>query len=281
MRRAVVGLFGLLLLAPAVSRAQTAPPAMARVTFDVGQPADSPDDPQPPIAQEPKPTRNFFSALVHNIGDDFKHMPRRNSAYWLAGGALAALAVHPLDDNVHEHFLRTGGGNQGVWKAGEIIGETPTILGASIATYIVGRSRQMPRVQHLGMDELESGLLAEGLVNVVKVIGRRKRPLMADGTRASGFSFPSGHSTITFAAATVLQQHLGYKAAIPTYAIATYVAASRLNDNVHWTSDVVMGAALGVMIGRSVTWHGRNFYASPMLLPHGGTGIAIAVPTTF
>ena len=33
-----------------------------------------------------------------------------------------------------------------------------------------------------------------------------------------------------------------------------------------------MGAALGVMIGRTVTWHGRNFYASPMLLPHGGTG---------
>ena len=82
---------------------------------------------------------------------------------------------------------------------------------------------------------------------------------------------------MTFAAATVLQQHLGYKAAIPTYIVATYVAASRLHDNVHWTSDVVMGAALGVMIGRTVTWHGRNFYASPMLLPHGGTGIAITL----
>ena len=40
-----------------------------------------------------------------------------------------------------------------------------------------------------------------------------------------------------------------------------------------------MGAALGVMIGRTVTWHGRNFYASPMLLPHGGTGIAITLPS--
>ena len=138
----------------------------------------------------------------------------------------------------------------------------------------------MGRVQHLGMDELESAILAEGLVNVVKVIGRRERPLMEDGTRESGFSFPSGHATITFAAATVLQQHLGYKAAIPTYAVATYVAVSRLHLNVHWTSDVVMGAALGVMIGRTVTWHGRNFYASPMLLPHGGTGVMVAVPTT-
>ena len=107
----------------------------------------------------------------------------------------------------------------------------------------------MPRVQHLGMDELESAILAEGLVAVAKQVGRRERPLRADGTRDSGYSFPSGHATVTFAAATVLQQHLGYKAAIPTYIVATYVAASRLHDNVHWTSDVVMGAALGVMIG--------------------------------
>jgi len=204
-------------------------------------------------------------------------MPRRNSLFWLAGGAAAALAVHPLDDNVHEHFLATGDQNTGFWKAGEIIGETPTILGAALATYIVGRAKHMQRAQHLGMDELEAAILSEGLVNAAKVIGRRKRPLKEDGTRESGFSFPSGHATITFAAATVLQQHLGYKAAIPTYAVATYVAVSRLHLNVHWTSDVVMGAALGVMIGRTVTWHGRNFYASPMLLPRGGTGVMVAV----
>jgi len=67
----------------------------------------------------------------------------------------------------------------------------------------------------------------------------------------------------------VLQQHLGYKAAIPTYLIATYVAMSRLHDNVPYASDVVMGAATGIIIGRSVTWHGRNFYASPEIVPHG------------
>ena len=52
----------------------------------------------------------------------------------------------------------------------------------------------------------------------IKVIVRRERP---DGS--SGFSFPSGHATITMAGATVLQQHLGWKAAVPTYAIAAYV----------------------------------------------------------
>jgi membrane-associated phospholipid phosphatase len=281
MRRRLAILVGFALCAPGIALAQTQDPQMPTLTIDSGQQnAPVAESSQPPIATEPKPTRNFPSALVHNLGDDFKHMPRRNSFYWLAGGAVAALAVHPIDDNVHDHFLRTGGGNQAFWKAGEIIGETPTIIGAALGTYIVGRAKHMGRVQHLGLVELESALLTDGLVNVVKVIGRRERPLMEDGTRAGGFSFPSGHATITFAAATVLQQHLGYKAAIPTYAVATYVAASRLHDNVHWTSDVVMGAALGVMIGRTVTWHGRNFYASPMLLPHGGTGVMVAVPTS-
>jgi hypothetical protein len=33
---------------------------------------------------------------------------------------------------------------------------------------------------------------------------------------------------------------------------------------------------MGIVIGRSVTFHGRNFYASPMLLPDGG-GIQLAL----
>jgi membrane-associated phospholipid phosphatase len=47
------------------------------------------------------------------------------------------------------------------------------------------------------------------------------------------------------------------------------VAISRLRDQRHFGSDVAFGAAAGIIVGRSVTWHGRNFYASPMLLPKG------------
>ena len=46
--------------------------------------------------------------------------------------------------------------------------------------------------------------------------------------------------------------------AVPTYAIPAYVAASRVHDNRHYASDVVAGATLGIIIGRSVTWHGRS-----------------------
>src|SRR5207249_4389949 len=125
------------------------------------------------------------------------------------------------------------------------------------------------------MDEIEAQLLTGAIVYGLKESVRRQRPIRNDGTQASGFSFPSGHAAATFAGATVLQQHLGYKAGLPTYLIASYVAMSRLHDNVHYASDIAFGAGLGILIGRSITWHGRNFYgwnmqAMPMLLPGGG-----------
>ena len=249
--------------------------------------AQTPDDPTSPAAsnaptdqaQPPpaavgqdlaKPTRGFASALGHNLVDDVKHIPRRNSLYWLGGGVGLALAVHPIDKKLNAHLV----GHSNPFVAGEVIGEMPTILGAGAASYVLGRMNGWTRAQHLGMDEIEATLLAQGIVMGGKAIVRRDRPLLADGTKQAGYSMPSGHATMTFAAATVLQQHLGYRAGIPTYLVASYVAMSRLHDNRHYASDVVMGAATGIIIGRSVTWHGRNFYASPQLVP-GGVQIAL------
>jgi membrane-associated phospholipid phosphatase len=227
-------------------------------------------------AEEPaKPTRSFFPALVHDLGDDVKHIPRRNTLYWLAWGTGASLAIHPADDYLNNH-LSTSDTAKNVFLLGKYIGSFPVLIGTAGTTYIVGRARGSRRGQHLGMDLIEATLLADGMTQLIKVAVRRERPLRDDGTRASGFAFPSGHAAGTFAAATVLQQHLGWKWAVPTYTVASYVAMSRLVDDRHWASDVTAGAALGIIVGRSVTWHGRNFYATPMFVPKG-SGILINV----
>lgn len=245
------------------------------------QPADQGTGEKPPVAavgeegkkptgDEPgKPARGFVSALFHNLGDDVKHIPRRNSVYWFGGGAALALAVHPEDRKINARLINHS--TDGMWTPGHIIGNTGLILGTSAATYFIGRATDSHRAQHLGMDLMEASILSEGIVEGMKLIARRPRPIEIGISKQSPtYSFPSGHAAITFAAATVLQQHLGYKAAIPTYLLASYVAMSRLHDNRHYASDVIFGAATGIVVGRSVTWHGRNFYASPMLVPGGG-----------
>ena len=251
-------------------------------------PQKTPPDQKPPAAvgeAGKKPTRGFAKALFHNLGDDVKHMPRQNSLYWLAGGGAVALAIHPEDGKINRRLATSKSANV-VFKPGSIIGQGYTILPAAAATYIFGRVEHKGWVQHLGMDEIEAALLSEGIVEAVKVSVRRDRPTPLPGqtTSGSGYSFPSGHATLTFAAATVLQQHLGYKAGIPTYLIASYVAMSRLHDNVHFASDVAFGSGLGILIGRSVTWHGRNFYGwnvtpCPMLVPRGAGIIIVAHAT--
>jgi membrane-associated phospholipid phosphatase len=259
-----------------VAAAQTPPDA----TLQEQQPAVSADqqDQHPPPPQTAaageeaaKPTRGFFSSLGHNLADDLRHIPRRNSAYWLAGGIGLAAAVHPIDHSFNQHLV----GHTNYFVAGEQIGELYTILGAGAAAYAFGRAEGYSRTEHLGMDEIEGVILSEGIVEGAKAIIRRPRPTTPGGKLTSGYSMPSGHATMTFTAATILQQHLGYKAGIPTYLIATYVAMSRLHDNVHYASDVVMGAATGIIIGRSVTWHGRNFYGELQPVP-GGIGISFA-----
>ena len=51
----------------------------------------------------------------------------------------------------------------------------------------------------------------------------------------------------------MLQSNYGWQVGIPAYAAAGFVAASRLNEDRHYLSDVVFGAALGIMVGRTVT----------------------------
>jgi len=272
----VFALLLLLLISPA-ARAQ-------QVDIVTDQRAEAPQETQTPQdsgqkvteGEEPaKPTRSFLPALVHNLGDDIKHVPRKNTLYWLAWGTGVSLAVHPADDYLNNH-LSTSDTAKNVFLLGKYIGSFPVLIGTAGSTYVIGRARGSRRVQHLGMDLVEATLLADGMTQVIKVSVRRERPIRDDGTRASGFAFPSGHSAGTFAAATVLQQHLGWKWAVPTYLTASYVAMSRLVDDRHWASDVTAGAALGIIVGRSVTWHGRNFYATPMFVPKG-SGILINV----
>jgi membrane-associated phospholipid phosphatase len=74
--------------------------------------------------------------------------------------------------------------------------------------------------------------------------------------RGNGESFPSGHTTAAFAAAQVFSDRTppgewGWR--VLAYGLATATAYARVKDNVHWTSDVVAGAALGMATGRFVS----------------------------
>src|SRR5262249_20869181 len=159
----------------------------------------------------------------------------------LIGGGVA-LAVHPYDDTFNARLRSHYTAVNTAFAPGKYFGGTPIQIGASIGAYAFGRIFDEPKTSHLGRDLLRAQAISELLVQPTKLATHRLRP---DGSNYQ--SFPSGHAAATFATATVIERHLGWKKAALGYVIASYVAASRLHDNVHHVSDVAFGAAVGAI----------------------------------
>lgn len=62
---------------------------------------------------------------------------------------------------------------------------------------------------------------------------------------SNSHSFPSGHTSVTFAAATYIGRRYGWKWSIPAYALSTYTAWGRVYGRKHHWWDVAAGAAIG------------------------------------
>jgi membrane-associated phospholipid phosphatase len=205
-----------------------------------------------------------FGSIVEDTIHDFRRLPSEDSLKWLGiGGAIAAIG-HRVDQPVSRE-LSTSATLDGVFDSGTTLGGARLQMGAALATFAIGRVTRSPRVALVGADLLKAQLMSQALTAAVKMSVRRTRP---DGTQ---YSFPSGHSSVTFATATVLQRDLGWKVGIPAYGLATFVAASRIQEKRHFLSDVAFGAAIGIMSGRTVTLGrgDRRFAVSPMAAPSG------------
>ena len=222
---------------------------------------------QPPAGPPPTPRHTGIKALLKGIVIDVKHLPSRENLLWAGIGGGLALAVHPVDDNVN-HYLVGNRTAERIFKPGEIIGELGTLLGSASVVYAIGRVKDEPRVSHMGMDLIQSLAISEGLTQTLKYTTRRERP-----DHSSRNSFPSGHAADTFAFATALERHLGWRYAAPAYVLASYVAISRMPANRHWLSDAVFGSAVGIIAGRTVT--SREAHPFPVAITYIPGGAAV------
>jgi membrane-associated phospholipid phosphatase len=201
--------------------------------------------------------------MVKDLAADVTHLPSKENLFWAGVGGGLALSVHPADDNVNQAMVDSDFADK-FFKPGAVLGQTGTLLAAAVTTYVVGRAKDKPKVSHVGMDLIEAIAISEALVQPLKYATQRERP---DGSGAT--SFPSGHAADTFAFATALERHLGWRGAVPAYMFSSYVAISRLPANRHWLSDAVFGSAVGIIAGRTVTRHGRDFPVTLVVVPGG------------
>ena len=193
----------------------------------------------------------------------------------LAGGVMvAALFARRAD----EHYARrlqdsSTQANKKLQKLSMVVRRTvapgSVIIGTTM--YVTGRVAKNERLAELGLYGTEALVAGELAAVVLKGMFGRQRPYVTPQNSHSydflrGFtsgdqyrSFPSGHSLAAFAAAAaVTSQTSGWWpntrwiVGPVLYGGAALTAVSRMYDNKHWASDVIVGAGLGTFAGLKV-----------------------------
>jgi membrane-associated phospholipid phosphatase len=105
------------------------------------------------------------------------------------------------------------------------------------------------------------GPAAVGVNYAVKLMVRRERPRLRGlpplAGAPSALSFPSAHATSSLAAATAFGR-VEPATRVPLYALALAISATRPYLGMHYPSDVLAGAALGLVIGGLVPGVGER-----------------------
>ena len=139
--------------------------------------------------------------------------------------------------------------------------------GGLYAAGLVGGNR---RVEDLGLHTVESIVVANTITAVIKITTGRGRPRVSPdkarnfqlmrGLRNDEYrSFPSGHATAAFAFASIVTAETSqwwpesrWIIGPIVYGGAALTGVSRIYNNAHWASDVVVGAAIGTFTGLKI-----------------------------
>ena len=134
-------------------------------------------------------------------------------------------------------------------------------LGISGSIYAIGLISDSKKLRNTARLTVESFIVSGLITTVLKSIIGRARPYAKEGnqsyhwfqTNDAYLSFPSGHSTIAFAASTVFANQLDtWWGDVLFYGLASGTAYARMHKDAHWFSDVLLGGSLGYLSAKAI-----------------------------
>ncbi len=217
-----------------------------------------------PAKSETPPPDRPVTRVVQNLGHDLRRLATKDTLLILAAGAAASVAAYGSDEGVDRWTVSHPASS---WTAiGRVGGDGWMMGGLAVATWGAGELTKRRLMAHVGSDLIRAQVLNGSISRGIKIVVDRERP------KGGGHSFPSGHTSSSFASAGVLHQHFGWRVGAPAYAAATFVGWTRIRDRAHWLSDTLSGAALGLASARAVTGghESKSWSVTPVAMPGGG-----------
>lgn len=228
-------------------------------------------------------TKITFPSYFILLGSDLKqaftkpfHMTKRD---WITTGKflIVAGAVSLVDKPIQKEGLKLRNSSSTLRHVSAQVtnfgGMYEAYTLAALGTYgFLFKNEKMKTTTLLATQAYITGAAVE---SVLKFVSGRQRPYVTDSTKVqanptfygpfyktpkdpngntTNSSFPSGHTTVAFAAATVFAMEYHNRPLIPivAYSAATLIGLSRITENKHWATDVLTGSAIGYLMGKLV-----------------------------
>ncbi len=183
-------------------------------------------------------------------------------------GAIITTAsgFYIIDEDIRDFFVdnRTNDADN-IANIAEKFGNKYYISTFLASSYLSGYLFDNNKLTETALLGIESLVISAIFTHSLKQIFHRHRPYTEDGnkifdgpffsTEDKILSFPSGHSTSSFAVATIFANQYAENNLLLSsliYSMATLTTISRVYDDEHWTSDVFIGAAIGYLTGKTI-----------------------------
>ncbi len=223
----------------------------------------------------PLEDRRTLKAFPKNLGRNFVGVFSGQNLLPFAVGVGATTLASAFDYRTKDMLI---GSCQSCGKTGATLGGA-AIVPVVGALFLAGRFAPQGQFRAASYDFAQAMIVNGAYTSLLKHTVKRDRP---DGS--DSLSFPSGHTSTAFSLASVADHHYGRKVGIPMYALAVGIGLSRIEQDRHHLSDVIAGATIGFIAGRTVARldgerpaKKRFVSVGPATDPHGqGIGLGLS-----
>jgi len=227
----------------------------------------------------PHTPKKYIASFFTDTKDLLLFPQQWNTNQWITAGVLTAStgAMIFFDDDIQQWSQKNR--NTSLDDVSKFAAEpwgTPKfhrnyslITAAGIFTY--GLIAKDSKAKHCAFSGVKAFALTGALTYIPKSVFGRQRPNVTDGPDHldwrgpfKGESFFSGHTSVSFAFASVVAEYYKETKWIPvvSYTFAAMCGLSRIYDNKHWASDVLAGAAFGIAVGKLVARNDQEIFLS-------------------
>jgi len=190
--------------------------------------------------------RRTLGRFVPNLGSSLIGVFSGNNLKPLLVGTVLT-STGSLFDQPTKSFMTEKRRFAALGNVGHTAGGGTLIAPLTAIMFVAGRASHDTRFRAATYDAAQATLATGAYTFLLKKAVHRTRP-----NGSNTLSFPSGHTSNAIAWATIANHYYGPKAGVPMYAAAGLIGLSRIERNVHHVSDVLAGATVGYIVGRTV-----------------------------